>query len=93
MRNIKGSGQIEQAASVILTMWRPGFGPNNVEDDRFMSLAVVKNRMGQLGKYDFSWDGLRGTIGHLSDEGRVDLEELIKRRALEKAAKENGGGL
>lgn len=91
MRNIKGSGQIEQAASVILTMWRPGFGPKYVNDDKYLSMAVVKNRMGSLGKYDFSWDGLRGTIGSLSEEQRLDLAELIEKRALEKAAKEGGG--
>ena len=90
MRNIKGSGQIEQAASVIFTMWRPGFGPKNIQEDRYLSMAVVKNRMGQLGKYDFSWDGLRGSIGSLDEFQREELAELVQRRLMEKAKQQEG---
>lgn len=85
MRNIKGSGQIEQAGSVIFTMWRPGFGPKKPEEDKFLSIAVVKNRMGSLGKFDFAWDGLKGSITELDDEGKIELETIIKRKIQERA--------
>ena len=88
MRNIKGSSSLEQAASVILTMNRPGFSPKNPEEDKYLSLLVVKNRMGQLGSYDFSWDGLTGSIRSLTEEERRELHELKKKRAAEKASQE-----
>jgi len=88
MRNIKGSSAVEQACSVIFTMNRPGFSPKNPEEDRYLSILVVKNRMGQLGSYDFSWDGLTGSIRTLTDEERRDLYELKKKRAAEKASQD-----
>lgn len=88
MRNIKGSSVIEQACSVIFTMWRPGFSPKNPEEDKYLTIAVVKNRMGQLGSFDFSWNGLTGDITELVEEERVELNELRKRRALEKVKEE-----
>jgi hypothetical protein len=88
MRNIKGSSVIEQACSVIFTMWRPGFSPKNPEEDKYLTIAVVKNRMGQLGSFDFSWNGLTGEIVELVEEERAELNELRKRRALEKAKEE-----
>jgi len=88
MRNIKGSSVIEQACSVIFTMWRPGFSPKNPEEDKYLTIAVVKNRMGQLGSFDFSWNGLTGDITELVEEERVELNEIRKRRALEKVKEE-----
>lgn len=85
-RKIKGSSAIEQAASVIFTMWRPGFSPKNPDDDRFLTIAVVKNRMGQLATFDFSWEGLTGSLDDLDDEQQGELNELRKKKALEKAA-------
>lgn len=85
-RQIKGSSAIEQAASVIFTLWRPGFSPKNVEDDKFLSIAVVKNRMGQLGSYDFHWTGLTGELSDLDDHEIVELKKLRERKAAEKAA-------
>lgn len=87
-RNIKGSSAIEQAASVIFTLWRPGFSAKSPADDKYITFAVVKNRMGSLGSYDFSWDGLTGDINDLDDEQAHELSLLRKRRALEKAQSE-----
>ena len=83
-RKIKGSSAIEQAASIIFTMWRPGFSAQRPEEDKYMTIAAVKNRMGQLATFDFSWEGLRGEIQEIDDYERQELEELRKRRALEK---------
>jgi replicative DNA helicase len=88
MRAIKGSSMIEQNCSIILTMNRPGFSPKDPENDKYLSMLVVKNRMGQLGSYDFSWDGLTGSIRDLTDEERRELYELKKKRAAEKASKD-----
>jgi hypothetical protein len=69
-------------------MNRPGFSPKNPEDDKYLSILVVKNRMGQLSSYDFKWDGLTGSIRSLTEEERSELHEFKKKKAAEKAQQE-----
>lgn len=88
MRNIKGSSAIEQACSVIFTMWRPGFNPKNKERDKYLSLAVVKNRMGSLNTWDFKWNGLTGKIEALDFSDLEDLENLRKEKQMMEANKD-----
>lgn len=88
---IKGSSVIQQACSIIFSMWRPGFSSRNPGTDKYVCFAVLKNRMGSLGQYDFAWDGLTGSITELDDIEKAELDELRKRIAAEKAAKESGG--
>lgn len=76
LKNIKGSSVIEQAASVVISLWREGYSPKYSSYDRFISMATVKDRFASLWKYDFRWDGLRGTISELSDLDQDDLEKL-----------------
>ncbi len=83
---IKGSSVIQQACSVIFSMWRPGFSPKAPQEDKYVCFAVLKNRMGTLGQYEFGWDGLTGSITELDEEGQVALNGLKKRKAEEKAA-------
>ncbi len=90
-RNVKGSSSIEQACSIIFSVWRPGFSPKKQENDRFLSMAVLKNRMGSLNQFDFSWEGLRGTIGGLDIEGEEDLKRVRDDKQKEKAAKISEG--
>lgn len=85
-RNIKGSSAIEQAASIIFTMWRPGFSAKNVDEDKYASIAVVKNRMGSLDLFEFGWNGLTGEINELTEEEKRELESLKKRKAAERAS-------
>jgi replicative DNA helicase len=87
-RQIKGSSQIEQALSVIFTLWRPGFNPVSPEDDKYASIAVVKNRMGSLAKFDFMWNGMTGDLAELDEYEKQELKELIDRRLKEKLAKD-----
>lgn len=84
MRNIKGASAIEQACSVVFTMWRPGFNPQERENDRFLSIAVVKNRMGPLGSWDFRWNGLTGKIENLDSYDSEVLKEIREQKAREK---------
>lgn len=85
-RSIKGSSSVEQAASIIFTMWRPGYSPKSPKDDRYMTIATVKNRMGQLGSFDFAFDGLRGDISELDEMDVDELEKVRQKRAAEKLA-------
>jgi len=91
MRQVKGSSRVEQDLRLILTTWRPGFNPeNNNEDDNFSSIAVVKNNMGPVGKFDFKWDGISGRIRGLMDGEREDLKHVIQKQAQRKAEKNKG---
>jgi replicative DNA helicase len=87
-RNIKGSSQIEQCLSVIFTLWRPGFNPKNPDEDKYASIAVVKNRMGPLAKFDFLWEGLTGDLEELDEYQKEELKELVERKRKEKLAKD-----
>ena len=88
-RNIKGSSAVEQAASIVLSVWRPGFSARNPHNDRFMSMAVLKNRMGGLSQFDFKWNGLTGTITELDHGDEYDLKQM---RDAKSAEKNEGGG-
>jgi len=85
MRNIKGSSVVEQACSIVFTMWRPGFSPKTPHEDKFLTIAVVKNRMGQLATFDFGFDGLSGNLWELDELELEELDELRKRKVAEKA--------
>jgi KaiC/GvpD/RAD55 family RecA-like ATPase len=80
----KGSGAIAQSMTLMLSMSRPGFNPKNPEDDRFMTINSVKNRNGQVFSMDFSWDGLKGSIGELDHEDEDLLRQLRSKKELQK---------
>lgn len=71
---IKGSGLVAEASAQVITMHRPGFDPKNPADDNFITLTVVKNRMGTLGTFDYHWEGVRGTIRELLTEEKQTLK-------------------
>lgn len=78
MRKVKGASVIEQDCRVIMTKWRPGFNPDSDginPDDKFSSIAIVKNNMGPTLRLNFHWDGIRGTMRSLS----LDEQEEFKR--------------
>lgn len=84
LKGVKGSSLIEQSCSTILTLWRDGYNPKYVDDDRYISFAVVKNRFGSLWSGDFSWDGAKGDIRELTEEEQTELEEFRERKRNEK---------
>jgi hypothetical protein len=89
-RSIKGASVIEQAASIIFTLWRPGFSPKDPANDKYMSMAVVKNRMGGLSSYDFAWSGLTGELRELSTEEAYELKDLREQKKAEQEEKSGG---
>ncbi len=89
LRKVKGSSQIEQNLRIILTTWRPGFNPdNNNVDDKYSSIAIVKNNMGPVGKFDFYWDGITGRIRSLTPDERDDFDRISE----EQKRRSEGGG-
>lgn len=85
--DIKGSSVISESAAQVLTMSRPGFDPKNTDNDEYVTINVVKNRLGKLSSTDLHWTGLTGNIRSLSDEERKDLAALRAEIAKEKSAK------
>lgn len=81
---IKGSSVIQEAASVILTLSRPGFDTKDPINDKYVTFTVVKNRMGALGSYDMHWDGLTGHIRPLMIDELEDLKGVRANKAQEK---------
>lgn len=87
MRKIKGASSIEQACSVIFTISRPGFSAKRPEDDKFITISTVKDRMGSLMSVDCGFEGLTGKITYpLSDEDYNLLKEVRQRKIDEKTA-------
>ncbi len=90
MRKVKGASVIEQDCRVILTMWRPGYSPKDNGEDKYVSIAVVKNNMGGLTQIDLGWHGLSGQIRKLDNDERRELRELRKQLEEDKAKKDHG---
>lgn len=86
---IKGSGVVGEQATVVLTMSRPGFDPKHPENDNYVTINVVKNRMGPLSSTDLYWNGLTGHIRSLSSEEENDLKALRDELASEKDDKDD----
>ncbi len=84
LKGVKGSSIIEQGCSSILTLWRDGYNPKTVNDDRYISFALVKNRFSGLWSDDFAWHGVTGSISELSEEQRGELADFRKRKIEEK---------
>ena len=79
----KGSSAIQQALSVMFGLSRPGFDPRDPDNDRYMTISCLKNRMGNNFSVDLHWDGLKGTVRDLSSEERGELAALKERKKLE----------
>ena len=92
LKGVKGSSLIEQSCSTILTLWREGYNPKHVDDDRYISFAVVKNRFGSLWEGDFGWEGCTGNINELSPEQEDELTDFRKRKKEQKMAEEVKSG-
>lgn len=81
-RNVKGSSLLEQEARVIISLWREGFSPQSYEDDKYMTMAVLKNSMGEMGTIDLGWDGVKGRVYPLADWQKQELKEYRKTKEL-----------
>lgn len=91
---IKGSSVIGEAASVVFTMYRPGFSSSEPQYDKYAVIKVVKNRMGELSTTELGWEGLTGRIFSLDSEQRMELKELQERiKQSRMDSKKNDGNL
>jgi hypothetical protein len=93
LKGVKGSSIIEQSCTSILTLWREGYHPRYVENDRYISFAIVKNRFGSLWSGDFGWNGVTGSITSLTEEQADELKEFrtLKKQDKMKQIEESNG--
>ncbi len=80
MRSVKGSSLLEQEMRVIISCWRDGYDPAHFDDDKWMSLAILKNTMGSLGQVDLRWNGERGIVRELSPDERQEMKDYKKQK-------------
>lgn len=81
LRAVKGTSVLEQSFSTLITIWREGYSPKTVNDDNYLSMAIVKNRFGSLWSHDYHWDGPKGHVRELTDEERFQLKDFKQRKA------------
>ena len=77
-RSAKGSSAIEQSMSVMLGISRPGYNPRDPDNDKYIVINGLKNRMGGLFNVELGWDGLTGNLSELTPEQRNQLRDLEK---------------
>ena len=53
-------------------------------------MAVVKNRMGSIGSFNFIWNGLTGDLSEMDDMELAEFNQLLERKAAEKMVKDGG---
>lgn len=87
--SIKGSSFLYQSFRSILSIWRPFFNPEWKDHDRFLQMAILKNDLGELDIFDFSWKGKTGEIRELAQEEKEEFEELLKRKKEQKEAQKD----
>jgi replicative DNA helicase len=78
---IKGSSEVPEACTAILTAYREGFNPLNFDEDHYFTFICVKNRKGRLFSLDYNWRGKEGMIREMEPIERETLKEL---RAMKK---------
>ncbi len=78
----KGSSAIAQSVTLMFGMSRPGWDSRYPENDKFVTIKCLKNRMGGLFALDYKFDGLTGRITEMNEEDEVLLADI-------RAAKEN----
>jgi hypothetical protein len=87
--SIKGSSFLYQSFRSILSIWRPFFNPETFKNDKYMQMAILKNDLGELGIFDFSWEGKRGEIREMEDWEQEDFKKLMIEKKAKKGAEES----
>lgn len=88
---IKGSSYLYQAFRSIISIWRPFFTPEDKANDKYMQMGVLKNDLGELGIYNFSWNGKKGEIKELPEEEMDYFEQLLSEKESKKNMKSSDG--
>lgn len=77
---IKGSSFIYQSFRSIISIWRPFFNAKMKHLDKFLEMAILKNDLGELDHFKFTWEGKTGSVGEMSEENEQQYEEYTKEK-------------
>jgi len=77
---IKGSSFTYQALRQIFSIWRPFSDTGDFKDDKYLQMAVLKNDLGELHRFNFSWNGKRGEIKELTFEEENELQQKLSEK-------------
>lgn len=86
---IKGSSFLYQSFRQILSLWRPFYNPKDFKDDKYMTMAILKNDLGELDEHSFHWEGKRGMIREMDLAEKFTFEHLLHEK--ENAGKDDDG--
>lgn len=79
-RSAKGSSAIEQSVSIMFGISRPGFDPRKPEDDNYLTINCLKNRMGPIFALDLHWNGKLGEVRSLTGGEKARLDQMRKEK-------------
>lgn len=79
---IKGSSVLGEAATIVIAMSRPGFSPKNPEMDKFLTINVVKNRMGELSSTTLNWNGITGHVRTMTEDEKFEYNNFMAAKEL-----------
>lgn len=89
---IKGSSFLYQSFRSIISIWRPFFTPDTAHDDKYLQMAILKNDLGELGVFNFAWNGKRGEIRETTEEEEAEMNyKLDEKNKNEANAKSSSG--
>ena len=84
----KESGAVEESANALITIWRPLYA---TEDDRFIGVAIPKNRMGREGIQSIlHFDGSTSIVRDAAEDEKKTCEYLTQELLEQEAAKNDG---
>lgn len=87
-RVAKGSSAIEESATVLFGIWRPGY--NRGINDKFMTISALKTRMGKEFTESLYFNGLTSEIRDLTSDEQKQYEHLVDEIEEEKGSKGRG---
>jgi hypothetical protein len=89
---IKGSSFLYQSFRSIISIWRPFFTPDTATDDKYLQMAILKNDLGELGLFNFSWNGKRGEIKECTEEELDDMNHKLQEMKAREANNKSESG-
>ena len=85
----KGSSAIEESATVLFGIWRPGY--NQGADDKYMCISALKTRMGREFTESLHFNGLTGEIRGLTGDEQTQFEHYVESKKDTKEAEDRNG--
>lgn len=89
---IKGSSFLYQSFRSIISIWRPFFTPDTAADDKYLQMAILKNDLGEIGTFNFAWNGKKGEIREMTEEEQSDMEYKLSQKAAQEAGEKKNDG-